>query len=133
MNDLGSGLATYGLDPSRVHSELFGAAAALTPGIAAASVPPHPPMGPPGPGPEVQFARSGLSAPWGPPSASLLEFAETCDVPTRWSCRTGVCHNCETALLSGSVHYDPEPLEPPAEGNILICCSRPCETVVIDL
>ena len=28
--------------------------------------------------------------------ASLLELAEACDVPVRWSCRTGVCHNCET-------------------------------------
>ena len=133
MNELSSGLATYGLDPARVHSELFGAAAALTPGIAATSIAPHPPAGPPGTGPEVQFARSGLSAPWGPPSTSLLEFAETCDVPTRWSCRTGVCHNCETALLSGTVRYDPEPLELPAEGNILICCAQPCETVVLDL
>jgi ferredoxin-NADP reductase/MOSC domain-containing protein YiiM len=133
MNELSSGLAIYGLDPARVHTELFGAAAALTPGIAATSIPPHPPVGLPGPGPDVQFARSGLSAPWGPPSTSLLEFAETCDVPTRWSCRTGVCHNCETALLSGTVRYDPEPLEPPAEGNILICCSQPAETVVLDL
>ena len=133
MNDLTSGLESYGLDSARVHSEVFGAGAALTPGIAAASIAPHPPTGPPGPGPEVQFARSGLSAPWGPPSLSLLEFAETCDVPTRWSCRTGVCHNCETALLSGSVRYDPEPLEPPAVGNILICCAQPSEPVVVDL
>ena len=133
MNELTNGLQTYGLDPSRVHSELFGAAAALTPGIAATSIPPHQPAGPPGPGPEVQFARSGLSVRWGPPSTSLLELAETCDVPTRWSCRTGVCHNCETALLSGAVHYDPEPLEAPAEGNILICCAQPYGAVVVDL
>jgi ferredoxin-NADP reductase/MOSC domain-containing protein YiiM len=133
MDEFGSALVTYGLDPTRVHTETFGAAAALTPGIAAVSVPPHLPDGPPGPGPEVQFARSGLSVPWGPPSTSLLEFAESCDVPTRWSCRTGVCHNCETALLSGAVRYDPEPLEPPAEGNILICCARPTDPVVIDL
>ena len=133
MNDLGAGLVTYGLDPARVHTELFGAAAALTPGIAATSIPPHLPVGLPGPGPDIQFARSHISAPWGPPSTSLLEFAETCYVPTRWSCRTGVCHNCETALLSGSVRYDPEPLEPPAEGNVLICCSRPAEAVVLDL
>ncbi len=26
---------------------------------------------------------------------SLLELAEACDVPVRWSCRAGVCHNCE--------------------------------------
>jgi ferredoxin-NADP reductase/MOSC domain-containing protein YiiM len=133
MDELTADLVRHGLDPSRVHSEVFGAGASLTPGIAATSIPPHLPAGAPGPGPEVQFARSGLSAPWGPPSLSLLEFAETCDVPTRWSCRTGVCHNCETALLSGTVRYDPEPLEPPAEGNILICCAQPSEVVVIDL
>ncbi len=131
--DLSAGLANYGLDPARIHAELFGAAPALTPGIAATTIPAHPPAGPPGPGPEVQFARSGICAPWGPPNTSLLEFAEACDVPTRWSCRTGVCHNCETALLSGTVSYDPEPLEPPAQGNILICCSHPSEAVVIDL
>lgn len=133
MNELGAGLQAYGLNPSRVYSEVFGAGAALTPGIAATSIPPHLPAGPPGPGPEVHFARSGLSAPWGPPSLSLLEFAETCDVPTRWSCRTGVCHNCETPLLSGTVRYEPEPLEPPAAGNILICCAQPSEAVVVDL
>ncbi len=71
--------------------------------------------------------------PWGPPSVSLLEFTESCDVPTRWSCRAGVCHKCETALLSGSVRYDPAPLEPPADGHVLICCSTPTEPVVLDL
>jgi hypothetical protein len=25
-------------------------------------------------------------------NASLLELAEACDVPVRWSCRAGVCH-----------------------------------------
>ena len=92
---------------ARIHTEIFGAAAALTPGIAATSVPPHLPAGPPGPGPEVQFARSAIVGAVGSADASLLEFAEACDVPTRWSCRTGVCHNCETALLSGTVRYDP--------------------------
>jgi ferredoxin-NADP reductase/MOSC domain-containing protein YiiM len=133
MTELSAGLVSHGLAPARVHSEIFGAAAALTPGITSAPVPPHLPAGPPGPGPDVQFARSGIGVPWGPPHASLLELAEACDVPTRWSCRTGVCHNCETALLAGMVRYDPEPLEPPAEGNVLICCSRPDGDVVVDL
>jgi ferredoxin-NADP reductase/MOSC domain-containing protein YiiM len=133
MADLSTALAANGLDPARLHTELFGAAAALTPGIATTAAPPHQPVGPRGTGPEVSFARSGIAAPWGPPSTSLLEFAEACDVPTRWSCRTGVCHNCETALLSGAVRYDPEPLDPPAEGNILICCAQPVEDVVVDL
>jgi hypothetical protein len=25
------------------------------------------------------------------------------DVPVRWSCRAGVCHTCETTLVSGTV------------------------------
>lgn len=133
MADFTDELIGYGIDPARIHSETFGAGPALTPGIATASVAPHVPSGAAGTGPAVQFARSAVSAPFGPPTASLLEFAEACDVPVRWSCRTGVCHNCETALLAGAVSYDPEPLDPPADGNVLICCARPTGDVVLDL
>jgi ferredoxin-NADP reductase/MOSC domain-containing protein YiiM/ferredoxin len=133
MDELSEGLAAYGLEPAAIHSETFGAHGALTPGIAAELRPPHLPEGPAGFGPEIQFARSAISAPWAPSYSSLLEFAEACDVPTRWSCRTGVCHNCETALLSGQVRYDLEPLQPPAQGNILICISTPSEAIVVDL
>ena len=65
--------------------------------------------------------------------ASLLDLAEACDVPVRWSCRTGVCHNCESTLIAGALDYDPEPVEPPADGSALICCSRPHDDVVLDL
>jgi hypothetical protein len=134
MAALSVGLAKYGLPAERIHGETFGAAAALTPGIAATSSgPPHQPAGDPGTGPDVDFARSGLTVPWGPGYPSILDFAEACDVPTRWSCRAGVCHNCETAVLSGSVRYEQEPLEPPAEGNVLICCSIPRGELVLDL
>jgi ferredoxin len=54
-------------------------------------------------------------------------------VPTRWSCRTGVCHNCESGLLSGDVTYSPEPVDEPAAGNTLICCAAPSGPVVLDL
>jgi ferredoxin-NADP reductase/MOSC domain-containing protein YiiM len=127
-------LTAVGLDPARTHTELFGADAALHPGIAAAAVgAPHPPPGPAGTGPTVSFARSGLAVAWDTARASLLELAEACDVPTRWSCRTGVCHTCETGLLSGAVGYSPEPVEPAADGNVLICCSQPKADVVLDM
>ena len=71
--------------------------------------------------------------PWSDDYASLLELAEACDVPVRWSCRTGVCHSCETTLIAGGVDYDPDPVEPPADGSALICCSRPRDAVVLDL
>jgi ferredoxin-NADP reductase/MOSC domain-containing protein YiiM len=133
MDDVSVGLAELGFEYARIHTETFGATTALTPGIAATAVPPHLPVGPPGPGPQVQFARSGITAPFGPPAGSLLEFAEACDVPAQWACRTGVCHNCETGLISGTVGYTLEPLEPPAPGNILLCCTQPAEPVVVDL
>jgi ferredoxin-NADP reductase/MOSC domain-containing protein YiiM len=133
MDDVSAELLKLGFEYAQIHTETFGATAALTPGIAAAAVPPHLPVGPPGPGPQVQFARSGITAPFGPPATTLLEFGEECDVPVQWACRTGVCHSCETALISGTVDYTLEPLEPPAPGNILLCCSRPAEPVVVDL
>lgn len=134
MDAVSEALLTLGIDARDIHSERFGAHTAITPGIAAATArPPHQPEGPPGPGPSVQFARSALAAPWRPTDSSLLEFAEACDVPTQWSCRTGVCHTCETALLAGSVRYELEPLEPPADGNVLLCIAAPAEDVVVDL
>lgn len=134
LHDLTAGLAASGISGERVHSEIFGAEKSISPGIAETPhASPHAPAGSTGPGPRVSFARSGLNVSWDPKFPSLLDFAEACDVPVRWSCRTGVCHTCESGLISGAVAYQPEPLEPPAQGNLLICCSRPQSDVVIDL
>jgi len=134
MDEISAGLATSGLDASHVHTEPFGPAAGVTPGIAAAPArAPHPPAGDPGKGPAVAFARSDLTVPWRSDYASLLDLAEACDVRVRWSCRTGVCHTCETTMISGDVAYHPDPVEAPAEGSVLICCSQPIEDIVLDL
>ncbi|HEX6698468.1 MAG TPA: MOSC and FAD-binding oxidoreductase domain-containing protein [Solirubrobacteraceae bacterium] len=134
MEEISAGLAAMGIDASRIHTEPFGPAASLTPGIAAAPArTPHPPAGRPGTGPTIEFARSNLAVPWSDDFASLLELAEACDVPVRWSCRTGVCHNCETTLIAGDLAYSPDPVEPPADGSALICCSQPRDDVVLDL
>jgi hypothetical protein len=47
-----------------------------------------------------------------PEYPGLLELAEACSMPVGWSCRTGVCHTCETGLLTGTVDYSPEPVRP---------------------
>jgi ferredoxin len=134
MDEISAGLAAMGVDAARIHTEPFGPAPGLTPGIAAMPArAPHPPAGQPGNGPTIAFARSNLAIPWSGEYTSLLELAEACDVPVRWSCRTGVCHTCETTLISGSVAYGPEPVEPAADGSALICCSQPCDDVVLDL
>jgi len=107
----------------------------MTPGVVGgATRAPHLPRDGVGAGAQVSFARSGVAPRWNPSVyRSILELAEACDVPVRWSCRTGVCHNCESGLISGAVAYEPDPLDPPADGNLLICCSRPQGDVVIDL
>jgi ferredoxin-NADP reductase/MOSC domain-containing protein YiiM len=134
MNDLAVELGNWGVAANRIHTEIFGSSPPRTPGIAAAPRrPPHQPAGSAGVGPLVSFARSGLNVRWAPPFQSLLELAEACDVPVRWACRTGVCHTCETGLIIGTVGYQPEPVEPPADGNALICCCRPQGDIVIDL
>ena len=134
MEEISAGLAAMGIDGSRIHTEPFGPAPGLTPGIAATPArTPHPPDGEPGNGPTIEFARSDLAIPWSSDYASLLELAEACDVPVRWSCRTGVCHNCETTLIAGDLEYSPDPVEPPADGSALICCSQPRDDVVLDL
>ena len=134
MAEISAGLAAIGVDASRIHTELFGPAPGFTPGIAAVPArAPHPPAGQPGSGPTIAFARSNLAIPWQSGYASLLELAEACDVPVRWSCRTGVCHSCESTLIAGNVDYSPDPVEPPAGGSALICCARPRDDVVLDL
>jgi ferredoxin-NADP reductase/MOSC domain-containing protein YiiM len=134
MTGIRSALTTAGLDPTRVHTELFGALPASTPGLTGPARPaPHQPPAPPATGPLVTFARSGISTPYPATAGSVLELADACDVPARWSCRTGVCHTCTTPLLSGTITYSPAPLEPPADGQVLICCARPDADLVLDM
>jgi ferredoxin-NADP reductase/MOSC domain-containing protein YiiM/ferredoxin len=134
MVDLRNGLLRAGVLPERVHTEIFGARQGSTPGVVPRPTrSPHEPDGAPGTGPLVTFVRSGLDVRWRDHEGNLLELAEACDVPVRWSCRTGVCHTCETGLLDGTFQYDPEPLEAPAEGIVLLCCASPAADLTIDL
>lgn len=135
MHDMKAALAASGVASERIHVEIFNGSESLTPGIVAAVTrSPHIPEDDAGTGPLVSFARSGVAAHWQASEyQSILELAEACDVPVRWACRAGVCHTCESGLVSGAIDYDPEPLEPPAGGNVLVCCARPAGDIVVDL
>jgi len=128
-------LTPLGVAPDRIHVELFNGGESMTPGVVgAATRAPHPPKDDADAGPLISFARSGIAARWNASAyQSILELAEACDVPVRWACRAGVCHNCESGLVSGAVAYAPQPLDKPADGNLLVCCSQPIGDVVIDL
>jgi ferredoxin len=135
MADMKAKLAAFGVAPQRMHAEIFNGGESMTPGVVGrVTRVPHLPTDDANSGPLVSFARSGIAAHWKPSTyQSILELAEACDVPVRWSCRTGVCHSCESGLVSGGVVYGPEPLDKPADGNLLVCCSQPIGDVVIDL
>jgi ferredoxin-NADP reductase/MOSC domain-containing protein YiiM len=134
MRAIGAALTARGVAPERVATEVFGAVAVHASGIVrAGDRAPHRPDGPPGEGPTVTFSRSNVAVAWDDRFPSLLDLADACDVPVGFGCRNGVCHNCESGLLAGAVSYDPNPLEPPPEGRVLVCCSRPESEVTLDL
>ena len=135
MRGVSAALTARGVPSDQVAMETFGA---ITDVIAPGTVSgdrraPHQPDGPAGNGQQISFTRSNLTVPWSDDYPNLLEFAEACDVPVGFSCRTGVCHYCESGLLSGDVTYTIEPLEPPPEGRVLLCCSRPTSELALDL
>jgi ferredoxin-NADP reductase/MOSC domain-containing protein YiiM len=134
MDDMTCALKELGITTGRIHTETFKGGESLRPGIVGGSSrSPRTPENDADTGPLVSFSRSGVSAHWNPSVfPSLLELAEACDVPVRWSCRSGVCHSCETGLIEGEVKYGVEPIDFPPRGNVLVCCAQPKGNVVID-
>ncbi|WP_027006299.1 MOSC and FAD-binding oxidoreductase domain-containing protein [Conexibacter woesei] len=135
MKALSAALVARGVTPDRIATETFGDIAVSRTGIVeGVHHPPHAPDGPPGTGPLVTFARSGVSVPYDADRfPNLLELAEACEVPMPYSCRTGVCHTCATGVLDGDVSYRPEPLERPEAGVVLPCCARPTTPITLDV
>ena len=134
MADMQDALTALGVDPAAIHTELFGALPSINPGITGqARRPPHQPPGPPGTGPLVTFARSGITAPFGDDRRSVLDLADACDVPTRWSCRTGVCHTCVTPLLSGDITYPRTRWNPRPTGRCSSAAPSPRTDIVLDM
>ena len=135
MDAMRDALTANGISSGRIHTEMFGALPAINPGVVAAPHPtrPHPPSGAPGTGPVITFSRSGLTVSWSSDYHSLLELADACDVPTRYSCRSGVCHTCVTGVVAGTASYVQPPLDEPPDGTVLICCAAPRDDLVLDL
>jgi len=82
---------------------------------------------------QVEFRASGASVPWDAAQGSLLQLAENAGLEPAFTCRAGICNACKCRLISGEVEYVEEPLEMPQAGEVLICCSRPKGSVVLEL
>ena len=64
LREITAGLKAWGVAADHIHTEIFGALDATPPGMKAATHCPHLPAEPAGSGPQVSFARSGLTLPW---------------------------------------------------------------------
>ena len=134
MDDVAAALAGIGIDSARIHTERFGSTVTDQPRRRRGGRSPAAPAARP-----ARHRSGGDLRPlgahdgWSDAYASVLELAEACDVPTRWSCRTGVCHTCVTAVLSGRASYQIPPLEAPGDDELLICSAQPTTDLVVDL
>ena len=81
----------------------------------------------------VEFRKSGIVAQWSDEAHSLLALAENHGLKPDFSCRSGICGTCLSHIISGDVAYFEEPLEDLAQGELLLCCSRPKTAIVLDL
>ncbi len=81
----------------------------------------------------VEFRKSGIIVEWNASAQSLLAFAEDQGLKPNFSCRAGICGTCTSRIISGDVSYFEDPLEDPAFGELLLCCSRPETAIVLDL
>jgi ferredoxin-NADP reductase len=124
------GLLAGGVAEDRIHYEFFGPASALRKGDDAGiakgdCVECSTEI-------EVTFKRSGVTGNWNPSFGTLLDMAEGMGLSPAYSCRSGICQTCICSIVGGEVEYVEEPLDPPDDDAVLICCSKPKTDVVID-
>jgi ferredoxin-NADP reductase/MOSC domain-containing protein YiiM len=133
MKALSSAIAAQGTPPQQIAMEIFGAhPTGLPPGMTRGPAP-HQPNPDHGTGPTVSFTRSNLTVQWDPAHGNLLQLAEACDVPAGFGCRNGVCHACESEILSGTVDYVTLPLQAPDDHQVLLCCAAPTSDLALEL
>jgi ferredoxin-NADP reductase/ferredoxin len=129
LKDFHRELQQWGTFESRIHFESFGSNAITSGAVkrtaVAGSLTADRPM--------VTLSKSSVSLVWSTDCNNILELLESNKIPVQWSCRVGVCHACENTILDGSVTYSPQPLDPPGEGRVLLCCSQPSSDVVLDI
>lgn len=133
-------LRDLGINAERIHYEFFGPATVLRDDEQQA---PLPATAGPATLPQasdstaqastVQFLPAGVSIAWDPDCHSLLDLAEKSGLAPVFNCRAGICGTCQAGLREGQVEYFEEPLDPPTQGTLLLCCTRPVGPVVVEL
>ena len=82
----------------------------------------------------VRFLRAGKTAELSA-GLTVLEAAEEAGVDISFECRSGICGQCKTKLVSGRVSMEVQDALTPADkakGLILACQARPAGSLVVD-
>ncbi len=82
----------------------------------------------------ISFARSGKTAE-ATREQTVLEIAEENGISLPFECRSGICGQCKTKLVSGKVAMDTQDALTPgdrAKGLILVCQARCAKDIVLD-
>jgi ferredoxin-NADP reductase/DMSO/TMAO reductase YedYZ heme-binding membrane subunit len=82
----------------------------------------------------VRFLRAGKTADLSA-GLTVLEAAEEAGVDISFECRSGICGQCKTRLVSGRVSMEVQDALTPADkakGLILACQARPAGSLVVD-
>ncbi len=120
-------LARAGAQPHRCHEESFDLAARVPPPTPA-------PQASTGTTYSVELQRTGRTIECDQ-DTTLLDAVANAGISLPSSCQEGMCGTCKTTLVSGRVDMDHaggiRPREV-AEQKILLCCSTPCEDLVLD-
>lgn len=81
----------------------------------------------------IVLQKSARELAWTASSVSLLDCLEANGIEPEFSCRAGICGTCEQALVAGEVDYFEEPLDEVPQGRVLLCCTKPKSSIVLDL
>lgn len=129
--DIRDVLIAQGISPERIHEESYVLAA-----------PPPPPVATIAPAAEgftaegftIEFTRRGRSI-LCPPDTSILDAAAAAGIMLPSSCGQGMCGTCKVGKTSGEVQMNHNGGIRPREilqGKVLLCCSIPTSSVVLD-
>ena len=135
MTALQGDLHAFGVPPSEIRTEAFGAAKTKAITTKNASRPVTATCSHEGMAEsfKVTFSNSERRVVWEPHHGSLLDIAEACGVEARSSCRAGQCGMCKVRLRSGEVAYASPPTATVKDGTCLPCLARPVSDLVVEL
>jgi glycine betaine catabolism B len=124
-------LVAMGIPDAEVHQEAFISTppVAMTPDLTEAEE-----ALPEGVIPSLSFQKSGINAEQ-PAEQSILEVAEEAGVTIPFECRSGICGQCKTRLVSGKVRMEVQDAltqQDRAKGLILACQAHATRDCVID-